>query len=61
MTVNQRSIENLSQHGQVITTNSLLTSLPDKVNDNIINDVKHYFTDHTWYELLQRGISKYPM
>ena len=54
MTVNQRSIETLSQHGQLITTKSFLTSLPDEINDNTINDVKHYFTDHVWYELLQR-------
>ena len=61
MTVNQRSIENLLQYGQLITTNCLLTSLPDEIIDNIINDVKHYFTDNAWYELLQRGISKYTM
>ena len=48
MTVNQRSIEALLQHGQLITTNSLLTSLPDVINDNTINDVMHYFTDHVW-------------
>ena len=61
MTVNQRSIETLSQHGQLITTNGLLMSLPDEIIDNFINDVNHYFTDHAWYELLQKGISKYPM
>ena len=61
MTVNQRSIETLSQHGQLITTNGLLMSLPDEIIDNSINDVKHYFTDHVWYELLQRDISKYTM
>ena len=61
MTVNQRSIETLSQHGQLITTNGLLTSLPDEIVDNSINDVKYYFTDHAWYELLQRSISKYTM
>ena len=61
MTVNQRSIKTLSQHGQLITTNGLLTSLPDEIIDNSINDVKHYFTDYTWYELLQRGVSKYAM
>ena len=60
-TVNQRSIETLSQHGQLITTNGLLMSLPDEIIDNTINDVKHYFTDHAWYELLQKGISKYPV
>ena len=60
MTFNQRSIETLSQHGQtIITTNSLLKSLPDETNDNTINDMKYYFTDHVWYVLLQRGISKY--
>ena len=36
-------------------------SLPDEIIDNTINDVKHHFTDHVWYELLQRGISKYKM
>ena len=36
-----RSTKTLSQHGQLITTNSLLTSLPDEIIDNIINDVKH--------------------
>ena len=46
MTVNQRSIKTLSQHGQLITTNGLLTSLPDEIIDNTINDVKRYFTDH---------------
>ena len=61
MTFNHRSIETLSQHGQLITTNGLLMSLPDEIVDNTINDVKHYFTDHVWYELLQRGISKYVM
>ena len=35
--------------------------LPDEIVDNSINDVKHYFTDHALCELLQRGISKYPM
>ena len=49
------------QHGQLITTNNLLTSLPDEIIDNAINDVKNYFTDHAWYEFLQRGISKYVM
>ena len=53
MTVNERSIETLSQHGQLITTNGLLTSLPAEIIDNFIHDVKHYFTDYTWYELLQ--------
>ena len=61
MTVNQRSIETLSQHGQLITTNGLLMSLPDEIIDNSINDVKHCFTDHAWYELLQKSISKYPV
>ena len=63
MTVNQISIKTLSQHRQIITTNSLLTSLPDEIIDGTINDGKHYFTDHVWYELLQssRGISKYAM
>ena len=61
MTVNQRSIETMSKQGQLITTNGLLTSLPDEIINNTINDVKHYFTDHVWYELLQRGISKYLM
>ena len=61
MTVNQRSIETLSQHGQLITTNGLLMSLPDEIINNSINDVKHYITDHAWYELLQKGISKYPV
>ena len=56
MTVDQRSIKTLSQHEQLITTNSLLTSLPDEINDNTINDVKHYFIDHAWYKLLQKGI-----
>ena len=58
MTVNQRSIKTLSQHGQLITTNGLLTSLPDVIIDNTINDVKHYFTDYIWYELLQSSILK---
>ena len=63
MTVDQKSIKTLSQHGQIITTNGLLTSLPDEIIDSTINDVKHYFTDHVWYELLpsSRGISKYAM
>ena len=61
MTFNHRSIETLSQHGQLNTTNGLLMSLPDEIVDNTINDVKHYFTDHVWYKLLQRGISKYEM
>ena len=42
----QSSIETLLQYGQLITTNSLLSSLPDEIIDNTINDVKYYFTDH---------------
>ena len=61
MTVDQRSTKTLSQYGQLITTNTLLASLPDEIIDNTINDVNHNFTDHDWFELLQRGISKYPM
>ena len=56
MTVYEKSIQILLQHGQLITTNSFLASLPDKIIDNIINDMKHDFTDHVWYELQQRGI-----
>ena len=49
------------QHGQLITTNNLLTSLQDEIIDNAINDVKNYFTDRAWYAFLQRGMSKYVM
>ena len=56
MTVNQRIIETLLQHGILIRTNSLLISLPDESIDNTNNDVKGYFTDHVWYQLLQRSI-----
>ena len=61
MTVGQGSIKTLSQYGKLITMNSLLTSLSDEIIDNIINNVKLYFTDHVWYELLQRGIPKNTM
>ena len=61
MTVNEKWIETLSQHEQLITTNGLLTSLPDEIIDDFINDVKHYFTDYAWYVLLQKNTSKYPM
>ena len=61
MTVDRRSTKTLSQYGQLITTNMLFASLPDEIIDNTINDMKHYFTDHDWYELLQKGILKYPM
>ena len=37
-----KKYRNLLQHGQLITTNSLLTSLPNEINDNTINNVKHY-------------------
>ena len=49
------------QHGQLITTNNLLTSLPDEIIDSAITDVKNHSTDHAWYAFLQRGISKYVM
>ena len=53
MTVIQRSIKTLSQHGQLITTNSLLTSLPDEIIDNIINDEKHIIS------LIMSGMNYY--
>ena len=53
MTVNQISIETLSKHGQLITTNGLLTSLPDEIVDNSINDVKYIIS------LIMSGMNYY--
>ena len=49
MTVDQRSIETLSQHGQLVTTNSLLTSLSDETIDNTINDVSLIMSSKNYY------------
>ena len=42
-----------SSHGQLITTNSLLTSLPDEIIDNTINDEKHIIS------LIMSGMNYY--